>query len=56
MDGMKATHESVVLGVQADFIRLFCRPEHAAKLLATDGSGLNEKTIKRIRALDKKPA
>lgn len=56
MDGMKASHESVVLGVQADFIRLFCRPEHSAKLLANDGSGLNEKTVKRIRALDKKPA
>ena len=54
MDGMKASHESVVLGIQADFIRLFCRPEHIARLLSADGSGLSDKTIKRIRSLDKK--
>lgn len=53
MDGMKASHEAVVLGIQADFIRLFCKPEAMAKLLSADGSGMNEKTIKRIRALDK---
>lgn len=55
MDGMKASHEAVILGIQADFIRLFCRPDAVAKLLNADGSGLSEKTIKKIRALDKKP-
>jgi len=56
MDGMKASHESVVLGIQADFIRLFCKPEMTAKLLSPDGAGLSDKTIKRIRALDKNPS
>lgn len=53
MDGMSASHASVILGIQADFIRLFCRPEITAKLLTPDGTGLNEKTIKKIRSLDK---
>lgn len=53
MDGMKASHASVVLGIQADFIRLFCKPEVITRLLTSDGAGMSEKTIKKIRALDK---
>jgi AcrR family transcriptional regulator len=52
MDGMRETHETVILRIQADFVRLFCRPEIGAKLLSADGAGLSDKTIKRIRALD----
>ena len=52
MDGMRETHEAVILRIQADFVRLFCRPDIGVKLLTPDGAGLSERTIKRIRALD----
>lgn len=53
MDGMRETHEGVVRCVQADFVRLFCRPDVGAKLLMRDGAGLHDKTIQTIRALDR---
>lgn len=52
MEGMVEAQESVVRRIQADFVRLFCRPEFGVKLLSADGAGLSEKTIQKIRALD----
>ena len=52
MDGMREAHEAVVLRIQADFVRLFCRPDIGVKLLTPDGAGLSERSIKRIRAMD----
>jgi len=39
-NGMQASKQSVVSAGQADFIRSFVQPKHAAKLLVTDGSQL----------------
>lgn len=52
MDGMREAHEAVILRIQADFVRLFCRPDIGMKLLTPDGTGLSERSVKRIRALD----
>lgn len=51
MDGMREPHEAVVTRIQADFVRLFCRPEVVAGVLSVDGEGLSEKTLATIRAL-----
>ncbi len=55
MDGMRAPQAEVIGHIQADFVRLCCRPAIAARLLADDGAGLNAKTQARIRALDVTP-
>jgi AcrR family transcriptional regulator len=52
MDGMREAQTSVVLRIQSDFVRLFCRPDIGVTLLSADGAHLNDKTVKRIRALD----
>jgi AcrR family transcriptional regulator len=51
MDGMDEAHESVVRGIQADFVRQFCRPEVVARLMTADGAFLNKRTLESIRAL-----
>jgi AcrR family transcriptional regulator len=51
MEGMREPHAAVIGHIQADFVRLCCRPAIAAKLLSDDGSGLNPKTQERIRML-----
>ena len=40
MDGMRDPHEQVIAHIQADFVRQFCRPALAAKLLTEDGARL----------------
>ncbi len=52
LDGMKESHAGVVARIQADFVRLFCVPSIASRLLAPTGEGLNQKTLKAIRALE----
>ena len=37
---MQQSHDEVIAHVQADFVRNFCRPKEAARLLENDGSGL----------------
>lgn len=39
-DGMRAPHDAVIALIQADFVRCFCRPEVARRLLAADGAAL----------------
>jgi AcrR family transcriptional regulator len=51
MDGMREPREAVVSRIQSDYVRLFCRPEVAAKLLSADGAGLADATLRRIRAM-----
>ncbi len=38
--GMLAPHAAVIAAIQADFVRCFCRPAVAARLLAADGATL----------------
>lgn len=49
---MQAPHEEVVAHVQADFVRNFCLPSVAAKLLTEDGARLNEATLERIKEIE----
>ncbi|SFF51132.1 transcriptional regulator, TetR family [Fontimonas thermophila] len=39
-DGMRAAHDAVIALIQADFVRCFCRPEIARRLLTPDGAAL----------------
>lgn len=50
--GMQASHASVIARIRADFVRQFCQPGVAAKLLEADGSALNADTIARLEAID----
>lgn len=52
LDGMNEAHEAVIARIQADFVRLFCVPSLASRLLAAGGEGLSPKTLKTIRALE----
>lgn len=38
--GMHEAHDTVIALIQADFVRCFCRPEVAQRLLAADGAAL----------------
>ena len=49
--GMADEQADVIAQIQADFVRQFCRPGVAAKLLSVDGIGLNPNAIERIRAI-----
>ncbi len=50
-DGMHAEHSAVIARIQADFVRQFCRPVEAARLLSADGASLNSATQKRLLEL-----
>lgn len=50
--GMRESQESVIMQIQADFMRNFCKPAVSAKLLTEDGSSLNARTRDRIRAAE----
>ena len=50
-DGMRQARAEVVAQIQADFVRLLCRPAVAAELLAPDGAGLSARTLARLREL-----
>jgi hypothetical protein len=41
----------VIARIQADFVRVCCRPAVVAKMLADDGAGLRPETQERIAAL-----
>lgn len=51
IDGMRAPHEAVIAGIQADFVRLCCRPAVNASLLADDGGGLSPRARARLAEL-----
>lgn len=50
-EGMQASHAAIVTQIQADFVRLFCRPGVSQGLLSEDGSTLSEPTLSRMGAL-----
>ena len=51
MGEMRQPHETVIAQIRADFVRICCRPEVAARLLSRDGSGLAAGTSERIAGL-----
>ena len=51
MDDMRAPHAEVIAHIQADFVRICCRPAVGAELLSEDGAGLAPATLERITAL-----
>lgn len=55
LDGMHQPHAEVIAQIQADFVRLCCRPVVAAGLLAEDGAGLARRARERLRALAHPP-
>jgi len=56
LDGRRQPHAEVIAQIQADFVRLCCRPRVATRLLAEDGAGLAPQALERIRALARAPA
>jgi AcrR family transcriptional regulator len=50
MGGTQEPHDTVVARVQADFVRTFCSPETAARLLSADGANLNAESLGQIRS------
>ncbi|MGB0219538.1 MAG: TetR/AcrR family transcriptional regulator [Sinimarinibacterium flocculans] len=50
-DGMREAHDEVIAQIQADFVRTFCRPSLAARLLTEDGSSLRPATRKEMASL-----
>lgn len=50
--GMKESQDVLVARIQADFVRNFCRPKQAARLLSPEGSQLAADTLARIRATE----
>ena len=49
--GMQEPHAAVMVRIQADFVRNFCRPERAADLLSADAASLSAHTQARIHAV-----
>lgn len=52
MDGARGAKDEVIALIQADFVRLCCRPAVAARLLSENGAGLAPAARGRIRHLD----
>jgi hypothetical protein len=50
--GMVEPHADVVTQIQADFTRLFCRPQIAKNILSADGATLDESTLQKIHQVD----
>lgn len=51
-DGMTDSHESVVSGILADFVRQFCQPKVAAGMMTEDGTAVNVETHQKISAVE----
>ena len=51
MAGMQEPHEAVIARILADFVRQFCRPEVAARLLTADGAALDDDTLAQLPQL-----
>ncbi len=49
--GMSEAHDVVVTRIQADFVRNFCCPGVAGKLMSEDGATLNAKTLAVIASM-----
>jgi AcrR family transcriptional regulator len=46
--GMREAHDAVIARIQADFVRLCCRPGVVATLLSEDGASLRAETVARL--------
>ena len=49
MAGMQEPQDTVIARILADFVRQFCRPEVAARLLTSDGASLNDDAFTQLR-------
>lgn len=50
--GMVEDHAAVIARIQADFVRQFCRPGEAARLLSEDGASLSDRTKSSLQGVD----
>lgn len=52
--GMQDSHEVVTVQILSDFVRLFCCPQVAKRLLTEDGGAMNDVTLGKIRAIEQR--
>jgi AcrR family transcriptional regulator len=53
MSGMKESKAKVIARIQADYVRLYCRPHIIARMLTEDGSDLTTATFGKIAELNR---